>query len=270
MKKIAITLSTTDTQHVVNQKYIDHIMGSGYIPILIPQMELTDNNMQFIRGFAKDCDGLVLPGGIDLEPTHYGEVNYGSQNCDPDKDDFERAVLYSFADEKKPIFGICRGFQLIVREFIINAPKEVSKFLDFEQHIANHNQGALAAKRSTPTHSVRAFVHILYNVKGAGEGLAPMFVNSMHHQALRITSIPEFMKLGSPLRPLAITDHGLNNAGKNKSAIVEAFDIENFMGSRVRAVQWHPEEMRDTTLLASFFETAIDNKNVGLNKNIGQ
>ena len=263
MKKIAITLSTTDAQHAINQRYIEYIIKAGYMPILIPQMVPNDESMILIREFAKSCAGLMLPGGVDLEPTHYGEINYASQNCDPNKDDFERAVLYSFVDEKKPIFGICRGFQVIAREYIIHAPKEVTRFLDFEQHVSNHNQTALGARRSTPFHAVKIFVNMLYNDQEAKEAITPMFVNSMHHQALRVINLPEFMKLGPSLRPLALTDHGLSNPGKSKSAIVEAFEIKNFMGTHVRAVQWHPEEMLDTALLTSFFDTAVVEKNVG-------
>lgn len=58
-------------------------------------------------------DGLMLAGGNDVDPARYGEGMNGSRKIDPARDAAEYALLDRFAAEGKPIFGICRGHQIL-------------------------------------------------------------------------------------------------------------------------------------------------------------
>ena len=58
-------------------------------------------------------DALLLPGGGDIDPVLFGQLNCGSRFFDPVLDRLQLSVLKAFVYEKKPVLGICRGMQLI-------------------------------------------------------------------------------------------------------------------------------------------------------------
>ena len=61
------------------------------------------------------CDALCLSGGPDLQPVYYGEAPLEGMALreDPLRDEFELELAKRFLDKRKPIFSICRGFQLL-------------------------------------------------------------------------------------------------------------------------------------------------------------
>lgn len=59
------------------------------------------------------CDGLLLPGGVDVTPSLYGQEPIPATVPDPALDDLQLGVLRRFLELRKPIFGICRGHQLL-------------------------------------------------------------------------------------------------------------------------------------------------------------
>ena len=60
-----------------------------------------------------ECAGLLLPGGIDIDPMRYGQRAEPATEYDTGLDALQLEVLYRFLKAKKPVFGICRGHQLI-------------------------------------------------------------------------------------------------------------------------------------------------------------
>ena len=58
-------------------------------------------------------EGLILPGGGDIDPKLFGQLNCGSRVIDPALDRLQLAILKTFVLEKKPVLGICKGMQLI-------------------------------------------------------------------------------------------------------------------------------------------------------------
>ena len=66
-----------------------------------------------VSGIARDCDGLLLPGGGDLEPWRYGQPNTASRGLEPERDAAELLLLEQFAAAGKPVLGICRGLQTV-------------------------------------------------------------------------------------------------------------------------------------------------------------
>lgn len=241
---IGIAASSSKTQYYINQAYVDFVRDAGFQPLLIAPN--TDLNL-----FANIIDGLILPGGIDLDPIYYGEDNWNSMNVDPNKDAFERALLHIVREQGKPIFGICRGFQLIIREYMLHDP-EICPFMYFCSHIPNHAQTTdQNLDRTSRQHFVEYVPSVLY---GGPQKTDYMAVNSMHHQCLvtdfgnaKISGIRGF-------KMAAWTDRGIKPT-KNKTKVervCEAFSIKGW-GSPITAVQWHPEELRDVELLHNFF-----------------
>lgn len=246
--KIAIPTSRSKIQLFINQSYVEYVSEAGYNPILI-------HDLNDAIQAAEMCDGLLLPGGIDIDPVFYGESNYSSFNVEPEKDDFERRLFYAFADQNKPVMGICRGAQLIAREYLRNNPGSGSR-LYFAQHISDHSLAkSLEVRRDIRTHEVRANRNTLYGEEH--DKYQPMFVNSMHHQCLCL--LPDKAKgkdgyinpVVDGLVVLAFTSHGLSK--KDRGLIIEAFTIDGWVQSHVLAVQWHPEELKDYELLTTFF-----------------
>lgn len=256
--RIAVPLGPNDgkTKFTINQAYIDYVDQAGYEPItVVPQNDAL--------GMAKLCDGLVLPGGIDIDPIYYGESNWGSFWCNPDKDDFERQLMWAFINHSKPIFGICRGFQLIGREYIKHcgqqpvtpaAEETVSDRLIFGQDIGGHDMpNRFNVLRTRPHHYVMGREDFLY---GSDEKHPDyLAVNSMHHQYVHLNmdddALHKSNKVTPHMRATAWTTRGLDK--EEYGVVLEGFFIKGWTNSKIAGVQWHPEELRDYQLLHNFF-----------------
>ena len=228
-----------DTSTFINTAYLDYISSAEFEPMLLNEYSNEERMVDM-------CDGLLLPGGGDLDPLYYGDNNVSSYKVDPDKDAFERNWLHRFIEAKKPILGICRGFQMVVREFVL--PKFHDKLI-YYQHMGGHSQtGDNKAARHLPSHFVAVDVHALYdpesNVKVDG-----IPVNSMHHQGL-VARKKAKIKPGTVMSTdnmdiniVAITTY---STPSNCMCVIEGVEIPNL---KITAVQWHPEELVDTDLL---------------------
>lgn len=165
------------------------------------------------------CDGLLLPGGADIEPSLYGrkrEEKCGKPNELRDKNEFE--IFNAFVKMGKPILGICRGFQLI----------NVACGGTLHQDIADIKKCSHSdfIKRAKPVHNVTV---------NKGTKLFEIFrktevgVNSLHHQAIE--------NVGENLTVSAVSEDGF----------VEAIELDNH--PFCVAVQWHPEHMSKNDIL---------------------
>lgn len=243
MMKIGVPVSTSKTQYYINYAYIQYLSESKLIPVMLCPETPAKEGIELV-------DGLLLPGGIDLDPIYYGEDNYSSFAVDPEKDKFERALFHEARERGKPIFGICRGFQLIAREYL-NSFEDMKQFLYFCSHIQKHNQvEELSMGRNIHQHFVEYVPKLLYGEESRDVYRLP--VNSMHHQCL----IANFKKPGivsiNNFRMSAWTQRGLKIEKNNHNVVCEALVIANWK-SPVMAVQWHPEELKDYKLIRNFF-----------------
>lgn len=242
---IGISMFGAKDSTSINTAYLDYVASAGLNPILITKQS---NLIETINM----CHGLLLPGGVDLEPTFYKEDNFASSSCSPEKDSFERDLMGQFIGQNKKIFGICRGFQLIVREFL-RLYEQLSTYHYFYQHVNDHNLvNSRNVARNIPTHGVKANVKLLYGVDAKDQTI---YVNSIHHQALLCVS-PQHININvnaaNRLKALAITDFSAPKVGTRESIIIEAVDVI-LGGTKLRGVQWHPEELMDVALLKAFF-----------------
>ena len=156
---------------------------------------------------AELCDGLLLTGGADLDPRLYGEaVLNDTVKVQPERDDFELALFWAFYRRGKPIFGICRGCQLI------NVALGGTLYQDLvEQKGLMHSDPELRHAVHVEEGSV---LHRLFGTQ--------FFVNSTHHQAV---------KDAAP---------GLRITARSDEGIVEAFEHESLP---ILATQFHPERL---------------------------
>jgi gamma-glutamyl-gamma-aminobutyrate hydrolase PuuD len=252
---IAIPIGSNEEKFSINQAYVNYVAGAGYEPLLV---SLKNN----VNAIAKLADGLLLPGGIDIDPMSYGESNWGSFYCDPMKDHFERELMWAFAIAGKPVFGICRGFQIIAREYMyhgadvqITKTKTVADRMSFRQHVDDHEMtGRFHLFRTIRHHFVDARVDALY---GLDEKMpVDLGVNSMHHQAVYLNMSESWLatrsnKISQHAKALAWTTRGLDS--DDEGVICEALSIEGWSNAPMMGVQWHPEELEDYNLLKNFF-----------------
>ena len=178
------------------------------------------------RSEPDGCDALLLPGGGDIHPHFYGQPIDGAEAVDETRDEYELELFRRFAERGKPIFGICRGLQLV----------NVALGGTLRQHIEGHDQ-IEGVDRIHGARTDNSLLHALY-----GERFS---VNSAHHQAID--------RLGTGLRAVAWADDGTIEAVRHGSL-------------PVFAVQWHPErfDREGSALLEALFKSAPDGENFGL------
>lgn len=243
--RIALTLTEHEKTSSINNKYLEFVKAAGYTPACF-------GVGSDVGEIFEMCDGLILKGGSDVEPMYYGDANVSSLNPDPELDEFERQLMWAFARGGKPVFGICRGFQLIFRELCNNEAAFEIPGLAFKQNIKDHNQTHNSVKRQVPFHFID-YMPKLYDWTNNSRAKADQRwsrVNSLHHQGVERTKTfkKDYDKEASPIRILAWD-------GK----VIEAFAAVNY---KILAVQWHPEEMMDVALLVGFFD-AEEEMNAG-------
>lgn len=194
----------------MRQNYMEAIIAAGGIPVVLP---LTDDSAD-ISALARLCDGYLFTGGPDVHPSLFQEdtMRYCG-SIDEKRDTLEIRLLHEVCALDKPVFGICRGIQLI------NVAFGGSLYQDIEAQCDGvpiaHDQ-----KRpyTVPVHTVKIEEDSpLYRIVEQKE----LMVNSMHHQAVK--------SLAPSLRSAAMSKDGL-------SECVWLPGKKFFL-----AVQWHPE-----------------------------
>jgi putative glutamine amidotransferase len=184
-------------------------------------------------------DGLLLPGGGDVEPSLYGEARH--RTFDPPeegRDAFEIELTQRARDEGLPILAICRGLQLL----------NVARGGSLIQDIPDQQPSAINHRVREPSNAFAHAVDLngdsrLAQVLCAGQPATATYtvaVNSRHHQAIK--------DIGE----------GLVVAGRAPDGVIEA--IEDRSMRFCIAVQWHPENFHATgefhALFAEFVAAA--------------
>ena len=180
-------------------------------------------------GSVTNCDGLLIPGGDDVDPRLYGQEKSalcGDQN--PLRDQLDPALLKAFLPTKKPILGICRGMQMLNVHLGGTLHQDIKALQKM-----NHQQ---AKEKYSLKHDVTIQEGTLLHGILSSDRLA---VNTLHHQAAD--------HLGQGLIVTARSDDG----------IVEAIELEGH--PFCLAVQWHPEMLvrqhpAQKAILAAFVE----------------
>lgn len=187
---------------------------AGGIPVAIPVLQ----SDEFIDDIASRLDGFLFSGGPDICPIYYGSaVKYGMGLAVPERDEFELKLLKKVLELKKPVFGICRGFQLINVLFGGTLHQDIK-----ESRITELEHVGKMAPKHYKSHKVNiqkdSKVFEAYKTN-------ELMVNSFHHQAVE--------RLGQ----------GLVITAKAEDYIIEAFEHKDY--DFLVGVQWHPEMMAE-------------------------
>lgn len=166
-------------------------------------------------GNLSKFDALLLPGGGDIDPELLGEPDQGSKNIDRELDLLQFQALDLFVKSKKPILGICKGFQLIQLYFGGQLIQDLPR--PSIHPVQENGDDSLHPVHSYPLTSVLLGQHF-----PAADFPEKVMVNSAHHQGIE--------KDGRHLYPFQ----------KAKDGITEAVCHETLP---ILAFQWHPERM---------------------------
>lgn len=107
----------TRTLHYLEQSVAVWLVRGGALPVMVPGGEsqsLAPIGARELGHYARQLDGLLLQGGNDVCPATYGESALRPEWAgDAVRDRYELALMRAFVAAGKPVFGICRGMQLM-------------------------------------------------------------------------------------------------------------------------------------------------------------
>ena len=202
---------TDSFHHVLTGHYLRAITAAGGFPIVLPALpERCDEALDLVSG-------LLLIGGGDIEARRLGTANHPrAKFFNPLRDEFELAIIPEAIKRRMPLFGVCRGEQLL------NVALGGTMYQDI-----GDEQGSTFEhlQEDTPDQPVHAVSVAPESCLAAILGTTQVSVNSTHHQAVRDPA------------------PGLVAVAWSQDGVIEA--IESCDGAKgfILGVQWHPERL---------------------------
>jgi len=198
--------------------YVTKVERAGGIALLIPPR--VDADAQMARAVVARLDGLMLAGGVDVEPQRYRAQPHPSvQEARPDRDALELALAEVSVEGDTPVLGVCRGMQVMA----------VAAGGTLEQHLPD----LVGHDEHSPAPGVYGS-HVVRTVEGTTMSALlgqQVVIPSYHHQS--VSAHPGYV-------PAAWAPDGTLEAMERPAA-------------RFRlAVQWHPEAGPDDRLFDAF------------------
>jgi putative glutamine amidotransferase len=202
---------TGKTLQYIEQSVARWVMSQGDLAVMVPAPE----PLARVGEYAQWLDGLVLMGGSDLWPGSYGETPLQERwSGDRIRDEYEIALAQAFVAAGKPVFGVCRGLQLLNVAFGGTLYQDIATQ---RPEAVKHRDAALYDQLFHPI------------AIEPGTRLASLYpsspratVNSVHHQAIKDLARDFTVEARCP-------DDGTIEAVRWRGP------------SYVAAVQWHPE-----------------------------
>lgn len=198
------------------EKYVAPILEAGGIPILLPPQPAHSGIVEQLVG---TLDGLLIPGGWDVDPSRYGQEAHPL--TDPprkDRDEWESALILEAIRQDVPLLGICRGEQMINVALGGTLHQHLPDVVGTSQYqLGDHRFNEIPVEIKPET--------LLCELLGA----EPAGVPVSHHQAVD--------RLGD----------GLVAAAWSEDQIVEA--VEHPGRRFCLGVQWHPEQLAEERML---------------------
>ncbi len=207
-----ITRSVSGTDRTgVNAAYVRAVLRAGGVPLVLSPLLGIEHNPVLLEAL----DGLLLTGGDDLDPVHYGQPAHPRLGeVDPIRDAFELAIFRDARARGLPVLAICRGIQ------VVNVAMGGTLWQDIPSERPAAIPHVQTSGRDDRTHPVD-----LVGGSRLAEALGSTrcHVNSFHHQSIR------------DLAP------GLIVTGRAPDGEIEGVE-STAEGPWLLAVQWHPEE----------------------------
>lgn len=198
----------------VNASYTAAVQRAGLRPYVLPVLPAEDAD-----AMLDGMSGLVLTGGEDIDPSHYGAQPHAALGeVHADRDAFELAIARAALARKLPTLAICRGIQIAA----------VALGGTLVQDLPSEWKGAL---NHAPGGARDARVHALSVDEGsdlaAALGARELRVNSSHHQAVQ--DVPAAIRV----------------VGRSPDGVIEGVESAEAAWWML-GVQWHPEDLTAT------------------------
>lgn len=224
---IGVTAGVDEAGRVsVAEAYMRAVRSAGGLGVIVTPVEREYEAWYQVQGI----DGLVLSGGGDVSPLLFGEEpHHGIGRVDRARDVWEMVLCRMAVKSGRPIFGICRGMQVMNVAFGGDLYQDIALRADT---ICHQQTSARGTTWHTVTLAEGSHLRTLFSERIA--------VNSYHHQAVR--------RVADGMTAVAVASDGIAEA------------IEGRDGWLV-GVQWHPELLSDMQpLWNAFVETATETK----------
>lgn len=189
-----------ECRDALSHDWIRFLDGLGVTALLVPN--LLDDPVEYCRRVG--VSGILLTSGNDVAPGP-GEDWAASASIAPERDETEARLICHAAEERIPLFGVCRGMQIVNAYFGGSLERDLVAWTGGEQHV-------------TSVHLVKVVDSGYRDALGVDSFPA----NSFHNHGVTSDS------LGTGLRPIALS----------KAGVVEALYHENLP---ILGFQWHPE-----------------------------
>lgn len=199
--------------YTIGGDYVKSVVLAGGCPAVLP----ITTDLTMIKAYVDFIDGYLMPGGEDLSPQLYGEEPVrGVTYFNATKDFFEMEMTKACVAAGKPIFGVCRGMQILNVVFGGSLIQDIpSQYKTEISHV-----GSMEA-RDALYHSVHftpgSRLHKIMGEK--------VLANSFHHQAVKDVA------------------EGFVITGRSPDGIAEGMESEKY---KAYAVQFHPENLAQT------------------------
>jgi len=188
-----------------------------------------------LPGALKDCDGVLLTGGVDVDPVAYGERDrHPTVEVAPERDAYELSLAKLAIERDMPLLAICRGAQVL----------NVAAGGTLIQDIPSQHPATLAHSITEPKTAIAHDINVLPDTCLAlllarpGAALKLIAVNSRHHQSVKDTAPGFVVSATAP------------------DGVIEA--IEKPDAKFCVGVQWHPENFWQTGEFNGLFKGLID------------
>ncbi|KAF1305132.1 gamma-glutamyl-gamma-aminobutyrate hydrolase family protein [Enterococcus saccharolyticus] len=193
------------------KNFVEGIQQAGGLPLLLPIGDPED-----AKDYINQVDKLFLGGGHDVSPQFYHQAPSSYLEATNEaRDRFELALIKEAVAQGKPIFGVCRGMQLLNVAFDGTLYQDLSAYPNETLPHVQHESMAKVSHEVT----IEKNSHL-------GNFLPEHYqVNSFHHQTID--------RVATPFKVIARATDG----------VIEAIESQG-LASTILAVQWHPELTR--------------------------
>jgi gamma-glutamyl-gamma-aminobutyrate hydrolase PuuD len=201
---------------VVSLAYVKAVRKAGGVPMLLPVVDPDD-----AAGLLERVDGLLMTGGVDVDPASYGaQTDPRTGRVDPSRDARDVALCRAAVERNVPTLAICRGSQVLNVALGGTLVQHVDDHFDLERYNEPVHEVEIDA-----TSSLAKWI-----------GLGRLAVNTLHHQAV------------------ATTGPGVKVVARAPDGTIEGVEAD---GARAVGVQWHPEMLRHRAEHLALFESLV-------------